>query len=197
MVIWRAMLLRGHTPAAIASIVMALIPKEEGGERPVAVLASTVRMFTRWLRRTYGAAWAASTSRAYVYGVKGATAITCVWRVAALAEWAKAKGLSVVAVFLDIAKAFENVRHDVVSTRALQLHFNPALLTYLLNLYAGPRWLSVQGVAGKEVRAARTIVAGDAFADLLMRITLIPDLDGFWWVILTWCWETPRMTSRP
>ena len=48
MVLWKALLLIGHTPFAIAAIIMALIPKDTGGERPVAVLASTVRLITRY-----------------------------------------------------------------------------------------------------------------------------------------------------
>ncbi|CAK0830893.1 unnamed protein product, partial [Prorocentrum cordatum] len=73
--------------------------------------------------------------------------------------------------------ALEHVIHRVLVPRALRLGFNPWLLKFPLSLYTGPRFISAQGLCGDIVKATRTIIAGCAFADLLMRCMIVPDLD--------------------
>ena len=178
--LWRWMLTLGSPPEVVSTIIVSLLPKPEGGDcpdRPVANFATCIRLLTRWFRSTYGKLWSDSNRRPYVYGITGASSLHCVWKHSLLAEYAASKGLEVYSILLDIAKAFENVLHHILVRRALDLGFNIWLLKFLLALYRGPRVIVVGSVPGVLVHATQTIVAGCAFADLLMRCMLIEDLD--------------------
>ena len=88
-------------------------------------------------------------------------------------EFARQRGIAAYQVTLDIVKAYETVRHDVASSCALELGFNPALLRFLLRLYRGPRMITIGAPVGKTVHATQTIVGGCAFADLLLRAIML------------------------
>ena len=50
---WRQWLACGSTPTQFW-IVIGLLAKREGGDRPSGILATCIRILYRWLRRTYG-----------------------------------------------------------------------------------------------------------------------------------------------
>ena len=65
--IWTAMMNLGAVPSQVALLVVVLIPKPTGGERPIGLFPTFTRVLTRWLRRTYGSAWLAKHPRDFWY----------------------------------------------------------------------------------------------------------------------------------
>lgn len=156
-----------------------MIPKKGGdGDRPFATLNSYLRLAAKWYRRTVGERWEKAHQRTYLFGTHGRAAPWCVWRLGVLAENAVLKDLSCTALLLDIAKAFENVLHEILVGRALAMDFPDAILRFWLALYQGPRRIIANKVVGIPVNTVnRTIVAGDSFADLFMRMMIVPIID--------------------
>ena len=73
----------------------------------------------------------------------------------------------------DIVKAFEHIDHAHLLVQAQKCGFDLCLLRWLLNLYRITRHIIVNRVCTKGVKAPRTIVPGESFADLLMFLALI------------------------
>ena len=78
---------------------------------------------------------------------------------------------------LDVTKAYEYIRYDVLQAKAIALGFNWPLLRLLFALYTCARHLVVEGVAAGSCKAWRAVVPGCPFADLCMRIYLTDIVD--------------------
>ena len=89
---------------------------------------------------------------------------------------------------LDVTKAYEYMRYDVLQAKALASGFNGLLLRLLLALYASARHLVVDGVAAASCTAWRAVVPGCPFADLCMRIYLTDIVD-----LSIACWPSTKI----
>ena len=88
----RFMLLTGCIPKQFALLLVVLIPKPEGGERPIGIFPSVLRIVDRWFRWQYGAAWIRQNASSAFYGTRGQTVEDAVWRQGLLAEWSAVFG---------------------------------------------------------------------------------------------------------
>ena len=175
--IWRAMFWLGTPPHLLKMLIFVLIPKPAGGDRPIGLLPSLVRVLNRWLRRQYGEIWRKSNERTYFFGTKHRSTLALSWRMSAAAEYAKVTKCESAAALLDLVKAFGHVRHDALRWLAEKYGFSSLLLRFLISLYKMPRMIRVGKVYTQSVSATRSIVPGDAFADLLMRLAMMSSLD--------------------
>lgn len=154
-----------------------LIPKiNSRGMRPIGLIPSSIRLLTRWLRKTVVEAFRIANPREYFFGVKGNDALVGAWRVAALAEHAKRKGIHSVAALYDVIKAFDHVDHERLQASMRRYGFNLVLLRFLLAVYSSPWAIVVGRVVTDAVCPTRSILPGDSFADLMMRMMLLPVL---------------------
>ena len=96
------------------------------------------------------------------------------WKQAGLAEWCAQVGRRSATFLIDIRKAFELVSRPVLDSCAREAGFDVSLCSWLVFVYSMPRRLLFQSVATEPVRASRSIVAGDAFADLMMGVMMAP-----------------------
>ena len=111
---------------------------------------------------------------------QGKAAPLCVWRLAVLSEHAILQWLACTALLLDIAKVFENAMHGLLAVRAFEFGFVHVILRFWFGSYQGPRRILANQVIGEEVSALnRTIVAGDSYTDLFMRMMVVPLIDKF------------------
>ena len=92
---------------------------------------------------------------------------------AALSEYAFFTNQCVNLTLYDIVKAFEHVSHEFLIQQAIEYDFDLSLLRWILALYRMERRIIVDGVCTAAVRARRSIVPGDSFADILMFLSLI------------------------
>jgi len=175
--IWLAMLRLGLTPQQIDLLIILLIPKEAGGDRPIGLFPTAIRVLNRWLRRTYGEAWRKKNSREYLFGTRGKGTTVANWIMAAGAEYARATSKHAAAGLFDLVKAFEHIEHERLKQQAAHYGFSLPLLRYLIRLYTMPRRIRVGQLVADQVQATRTVVPGDAFADLLMFLSVVRIID--------------------
>ena len=171
------MLLRTEAPSELEDLIICLIQKRAGGTRPIALISSCVRVLNRWMRRAYGETWRRNNTRSYVHGSKEGSVASMRCKLAAAAEYARATNQSIVSVMLDLEKAFEKIPHDVLRAAAQAHGFSLAILRWLLHLYRMPRSIRVGKVYTESVVATRSILPGDAFADLLLFLAIVPAID--------------------
>jgi hypothetical protein len=170
----RLLVITARTPRHFHQLLVHLIPKTDGGDRPIGVYPTIIRIISRWFRRAYGAVWQAKQPAIAHWGIRDRSIDHGVWRLAAFMEWCRATGRSSASFFLDIAKAFENIEHDTLVKLARQASFSEALLRWVIHLYRFPRSVVFLGSLAEPVRATKTVVPGDSFADLMMRIMITP-----------------------
>ena len=169
------MLRLARVPDQLHLILVVLIPKMNSrGMRPIGLVASSLRLL---MRRSVGETWRNANEREYFFGKKGKGALVGAWRVAAVAEYAKLKGVHSAVTLYDVIKAFDNVDHERLQVSMRRYGFNWVLMRFLLALYSAPRAIVVGRVVTKAVCPTRSILPGDSFADLMMRLVLLPVLD--------------------
>ena len=169
--------LLGEWPRAIGVVVIVLLPKPQGGYRPIGLFPTLVRLWMR-VRLPVAQAWQAANERAYFYAgpLKGAQ--VAAWKQAARAEMCKSKGLDYATVLLDLIKAFDAIPHDWLVTQAKKYGYNLYLLRLSLASYKLARTIRVAGVYASAVIATRGITAGAGLATVELRLLLIEWMDA-------------------
>ena len=94
----------GLWPQAVRLVVVVLLPKPDGGFRPIGLLPLLPRIWMR-ARRDVVKTWERRNNRGYLYAGEARGATVAAWKQAARAESAVSAG----AVLLDLVKAFERI----------------------------------------------------------------------------------------
>ena len=99
---------RGTWPASTAIAIVALIPKTDGGRRPIGLLPLLPRI---WMRARHDVIrdWERANDRDYLYAGPSKGAQVATWKQAARAELAQMTGEQYAQVLLDLVKAFDRV----------------------------------------------------------------------------------------
>ena len=113
----------GLWPVQVQTILIAQIPKADGGRRPIGLLAGLVRTWER-IGKPIVAAWRCTVERSYNWAAKGRSPQAAVWKQALHAEAAAARGLQSAATLVDLVKAFEMVKLELVWRNGLVLHYH-------------------------------------------------------------------------
>ena len=119
----------GVWPSSVATAMVHLIPKPGGGRRPIGVLPTLVRIWER-ARKSMVQKWSRENRRQYDWATQGRSSESAAWHQSILDEAATADGLQSAAVFLDLAKAFETIRLDLVWQAGVQHGFPLSLLRF-------------------------------------------------------------------
>ena len=114
---WLVLILRhaektGEWQAAVELIIIVLLPKSDGGFRPIGLLPLLPRLWMR-ARRSVCISWEKMQHKPYLYGGKGMGADVAAWQQAARAELAATMQHEVgyAQVLLDLVKAFYRIPH--------------------------------------------------------------------------------------
>ena len=84
-------------------------------------------------------------------------------------------GLTAAATPVDLVKAFEMVKLELVWRRGLCMHFPPKVLRLVLESFAFARLLSLSGAVSEAVHTLSAILAGGSFAtDALFVVLVLP-----------------------
>ena len=172
------MLLESHGlwPGAIMTILMAQIPKSGGGMRPIGLLSGFVRLWEK-ARQPVIDQWRLRVRRSYNWAAKGRSPHAAVWRQALIAEEAAAKGQASAATLVDLVKAFEMVRLELIWARGIELGFPALILRMVLETFAFARRLLLHGAVSEAVDSLSAILAGGGFATDAMFLVLIKPCD--------------------
>jgi len=175
--------LLGVWPRSIWLVLIVLLPKADGGRRPIGLFPQLVRLWGR-ARAIVARQWEAAQARPYLFGGAGKGAQRAAWQVAFKAETAALKTHSYAESLLDLIKAFERVPHHLLVRAARQQGYSLWLLRLSLSSYRLRRSIGVDAVYSRLVLAACGITAGSTFATSELRLLLIGAIDM---VISVWC----------
>ena len=106
--------------------------------------------------------------------------------------YAKAKGLTSISTFYDIAAFYENVSHEQLRVAASHYSYNLGLLRALCVMYRSPRHARWGASVSGPTEANGTIVAGCSCATGTAKLMMLSVLRDIAISIPTWL-----MTSRP
>ena len=166
----------GRWPETIGVIIIALLPKPDGGRRPIGLFPSLVRLWMR-LRLPVAQAWQSSHERPYFYAGPAKGAAVAAWKQAAHAELGASVGMEYAIALLDLVKAFERVPHDWLVRQAKRYGYNLYLLRLSLASYCLARTVRIGSAYAAAVIAVRGITAGAVHATIELRVLLIECLD--------------------
>ena len=169
----------GVLPKQMLWICMPMLPKPMGGHRLIVLYGSIYRVWQR-LRRPELAPLQQFLCRVYWGASSGRSAIDSAWQVAARVEACvhdKRKSLQIIA---DYSKYYETI--DLISVREKFSRYGaPTCLTKLLfNTWSAPRTIRLmRHHCLQPVHARRGFPAGDAYADVGIKVHALEEYDRF------------------
>ena len=144
----------GTWPDAVATALIHLIPKNDGGRRPIGVLPTIVRMWET-ARKPLVQRWARDSSRHYDWATQGRSAEAAAWNQSVIDEAATADGLDSATAFVDLAKAFERIRLEDAWRAGVRFGFPLHILRLALEAFVFARRLSYQGAVSESTYTSR------------------------------------------
>jgi len=176
-VILMAAELDGRWPSIVDFVLIVLLPKTDGGRRPIGLFPALVRVWAR-ARACAARAWEAQNARPYIFGGAGMGAQRAAWQAGFRAEAAALTGTAFAQSLLDLVKAFETIPHRPLVEAARRHGYSLWLLRMSLAAYRLQRTVGVDGCFSRLVRATRGITAGSCFATTELRVILLDVVDA-------------------
>ena len=168
--------LLGRWPAMALMVLIVLLPKPDGGRRPIGLFPVIVRVWAR-ARSHIARQWEADNPRPGLYGGPAMGAQKAAWQAGFHAEAAALTRSNYAQALLDLVKAFEKVPHDVVFRLAQKRGFNLWLVRLSVASYRLMRTIGIDGAYSRMVTATRGITAGSVFATSELRIIMLDAMD--------------------
>ena len=153
----------GVMPPQASILLMVLLPKPDGGLRPIGIFKSLFRVWAR-LRRSIVKSWESNCRHFFFAACKDKSPVDVVFRQALKADLATAQSRSFGIVLWDLLKCYEHALHPILYVKAKKYGYPLALLRMSLAAYIAPRRIMFNGIVSDLVYASRTIVAGSTFA---------------------------------
>ena len=166
----------GTWPSRWQIVLICLLPKADGGRRPIGLFPSVIRI---WMRARASALrrWESEQDHPAIFGSAGKAATRATWVSAWEAESAKNRGCLYAQALLDLAKAFETVPHEALWNLAAARGYPLTVLRLALAAYRMPRTIGADGVYSRLVHATRGITAGSGTATAELRLLVLQLLD--------------------
>ncbi len=168
----------GHIPDIIALVLVRLIPKRDGGRRPIGLLPSLYRIWAK-IRAGDVRDWERKWARAYFAAGPGKSAEAAAWRSALRAELATASNASSASVLWDLLKCFEHGQHFLLAEETEAVEFPMALARMSSEMYKAERRLILDEAVSEAVHPTRGFMAGCARALALIKVLMIRRMDAY------------------
>ena len=162
---------RCRWPEQIATAMIHLIPKEAGGRRPIAIIASLVRIWVK-CRRDEVREWKAQQKCDYDWMGQGRGAERAAWAQSVIEEAQRQRGRHTASVLLDLTKAYERVPLGRVWRRGRERGFPPRLLALGLEACAFARRLVFRKAVSQEAHTLTALLAGLGMASDMLFLVL-------------------------
>ncbi len=184
MIIWLCHLLCaaeaiGVWPLIWQLVLIVLIPKPDGGRRPIGLFPTITRIWMR-ARRDVALAWESKWQIPSLHGGAAMGAQRAAWQSAFRAEAAANDTLFFGQSLLDLIKAFQRLPHHLIAAAARRLGYSLYLLRLSIAAYRLPRALGIDGAYSRRM-AALDITAGAGFATTELRILLYEVVTSTLW----------------
>ena len=161
----------GGWPQILHLVMIVLIPKPDGGRRPIGLFPTPIRIWMR-ARSDIARRWEQCNAAPSFFGGKGMGAQRAAWMVAMRAEAAARDNLFMAQSLLDLVKAFERVPHYHIAGAAKRLGYCLCTLRLSLAAYRLPRVLGADGAFSRIIVAVLGITAGAGHATLELRLIM-------------------------
>ncbi len=168
----------GHIPDIIALVIVRLIPKRDGGRRPIGLLPSLYRIWAK-IRAGEVRDWERKWARDYFAAGPGKSAEAAAWRSALRAELATASNASSASVLWDLLKCFEHGQHFLLASEVEAVEFPMALARMSSEMYKAERRLVLDEAVSQAVHPTRGFMAGCARALALIKVLMIRRMDAY------------------
>ena len=157
---------------SVGVVMVVLIPKSDGGRRPIGLFPTPVRI---WMRARLDIAqdWVKANERDFFYAGPRKGAEVAAWKQSLLAEAARMYTLPYISTLLDLVKAFNTIPSDLLAECAGRTGYNLWLLRLSLAAYALARVLDIEGCCSCLIFATRGLAAGSVLATIELRVLLI------------------------
>ena len=162
----------GSWCSSLDLVLIVLLPKSDGGLRPIGLFPTIIRLWMR-SRVCVVRAWESATALPSVFGGVGMGAQKAAWQAAFVAEAACVAKNDHIQSLLDLVKAFETVPHHILAAAAGPRSYCKILLRLSLAAYRLQRTIGIDGVFSRQLRATRGITAGSGFATSELRLLLL------------------------
>jgi hypothetical protein len=155
----------GSFPTQAKLSQIAMLPKNEQAERPIALTSYLYRLWGK-LRFPRYREWLTAyiPSAPWDNALPGMSCADAFFARGARFEAAKVRSAHAATVLLDLRCFYELVDHTRLCEAAERLGFPPAILWPALQLYRGWRYLVADGVVSMPIAATRGILPGCCFA---------------------------------
>ena len=171
-------------PLMVAWVLIFLLDKPDGGQRPIGLLSTTVRIWEN-SRMPLMLKWRLTHDRPYDFAAAGRHAEAAVW-LQALAEEAlpndkhlpAADQQARLSIVLDLVKCFDTVKLVHLWTWGCYWGVPRRLLRMMCITFSQPRRLVYRGSASAAVLSVGSIIAGSKFAIDCLHILLIWPMDA-------------------
>ena len=163
--------LRGSWAAILNLVMIVLLPKNDGGLRPIGLFPTLVRIWMR-ARIFIARSWEIAHHLPSVYGGTAMGAHRAAWNECFSAELAANVQSDHLQALVDLVKCFETVPHEHLIAAARARGFPLILLRLSLAAYRLCRVISIDGNFSRLVIAIRGITAGSGFATTELRVLL-------------------------
>jgi hypothetical protein len=169
--------LLGNWPDQMSIYSFFLLPKPGGDFRTIGLLPDVYRIWAK-IRMPLVRDWGAKVPRQFFAAGPGRSTEDAVGRVLLASEQMDYTH-EAACFILDIDKCYENVDHGRLQRAAVQHDFPLSVARACIAMYRCWRTVAWDGVYGKLVRSAQTLVAGCSIALWLLQLLMLTPLDEF------------------
>ena len=166
----------GSWPSQIRTTTMPLLPKAKSGFRVIGIIPSVVRLWAK-ARREVADRWEAASDRPFFAAARGNSPIDTVWRQACRQEAKVSQGHAAVIVLEDLASFYEGLDRGVLMAEAEAVGFPVAIAKAAMEIYAGPRVITMNGIMSRAVYPRKGIIAGCSLATSFVRVYMVRAID--------------------
>ncbi len=166
----------GSWPQTLAVLLMHLIPKASGGRRPIALLASILRLWER-VRFPIVQRWRDKVRRDWNWAQRGRSAEQAVWTQTVYDEAAGQRGLGTGAALLDLQKAFEHIPLERAWRAGIKHGYPRVVLRMALECCAFQRRLLLRGATSAAAWTLTAVAAGLSYATDLLQLVIMDTMD--------------------
>ncbi len=165
-------------PRQVAMIIASMLPKPQGGFRPIGMAPAVYRLWSK-SRRVEADQWERDHSRSFFSACRGNGPLDTVWRLAARQEAGVAEDEVAGTISEDVQAFFESLDRDKLVEEARALNFPIPILKAALAAYSSARVISMHGLVCRELHPTVGVVAGCSLAMVLTKLYCLRAMDRF------------------
>ena len=167
-------------PQQIQLLLCILLMRPGGGDRPVFIMPSLIRLWEK-IRLPIMKKWAATMARTYDWAAEGRSSVEAAWWQLLQAEALDAgdgpEAEGMITVLIDVVKCFDRVQLRHVWKWGVTHGMPKRLLRLVLVTYSMARRISMMGTISEEVVTSTAVVPGSALALFILHAVLVTPCD--------------------